>query len=72
MAVHRPTTVWMLNKENKAGRNGVVRTADESHVKISYWNVVEGDTVHSSLVIPRADAKLLAQKIEECLIATAK
>lgn len=70
MAKHWPGAIWQLRRmHNDPERSqGFVRTEDEKFIQIQYrWKVGHG---WQTLSLPRADARLLARRIEQCLEAT--
>lgn len=70
MTQHWPGTVWGLRRFDsrmpEGCKNGVVRTLLDGYVLIEYGT---GDDF-KYLKLKRADAKLLAKRINECLETT--
>lgn len=62
-----PTVIWGLRRLGKHP-NGYVRTADAQHIEIAHSYGPGYDS--RRITIPRADARLLAKRILQCLEET--
>lgn len=64
MAKHRPTVVWGIRK---LGQDGYVRTRDTKTIELCF---PDGDGMVLCVPLSRADARLWARRITQCLEGT--
>ena len=66
MAKHLPSVVWPLRRDFKGG---YVETRDKSHISLNF-PIPHDPGYVQVVVLTRADARLWAKRINQCLEAT--